>query len=625
LFQDVPGLGRFPASVVSWPGMRMSTSFDELRNCQSGGVTGSPLNKLQSGRALEFCLHTTTVQCWSQRHAWLVLLVIGFCIAPGRAERPLGDDTVDEAVLRNLADHLQHSKDWNRKGSNARSHIDSAAKQSAASAHHRGRAINTTQIDMRSAGVKNIRSHAAAMTASGTILRTRHAEGDTAAGNDKSTSDSSNTTHGQANVSKVSAARRSPSDTQASDMDDPSLVAQMGGALGAVGQPQVSNGTLDVQLALDGDLVANVDNEKDVGIVGTLMALVGGTGATIGGTGNLELDQDLVRRMRYQDKAVMLLLLVMYFVTLGFSASFAYRQALNDSPVTFYADPRYHDMVSEGHDVDAFLEAFNQSPKDVQLQVTGFVPVPPGVVGSIEWQGEYYYDAFSFALDLSPWVVREGTSYSSESEGAAGHESRIAGERLIEGIVAQDLEELRDHICHDSNDLSIVDLRKEVSWPNWEELATNIKHRIRQSGFNGIITVRRTESDSVSIYKNTPWANFMHSRTTKVLCALSVLGWMFYLPYMWLRCSSSCIRSRYVIDVSIDIYWQLIADKLSADGFSEDRSRDPTGPDAAVGESIAFATAATQGIWIPQSEFVRFNSISLGDASSLGTEESAVI
>lgn len=523
--------------------------------------------------SFKICPHSLPAQRWSQWHAWILLLVIASCIAEGGSERPLGDDKVSEAVLRHVAQHVQHSREGNRNTSDATSFIGNAANQSVASANQTG----------------------------------------DAAGHGKSSAHNSNTSYSQPNSSRVSAARKTPSDNESE------LIVEL------QGKPQ-DNDTMDFQFALD-EQIANAESTKDVGWLKSLMALVGGTGATIGGTGNLELDQDLVRRMRYQDKAVMLLLLVMYFVTLGFSASFAYRQALNDSPVTFYADPRYHDIVSEGYDMDTFLEAFNQSPKDVQLQVSGFVPVPPGVLGSIEWQGEYYYDAFSFALDLSPWVVRDGTSYSSESEGAVGQDSHIAGDRLIEGIVYQDLQDLRDHIRHNRNDLSIIDLRKEVSWPNWEELATNIKYRIRQSGFSGIITVHRTERDSVTIYKNTPWANFMHSRTTKVLCALSVLGWMFYLPYMWLRCTCSCIRSRYVIDVSIDTYWPLIADKLSADGFveqatTEDRNREPAGHDSTNGENTAAATAATQGNWIPQSEFVRFNSISFGDAGAPGPMES---
>jgi len=312
----------------------------------------------------------------------------------------------------------------------------------------------------------------------------------------------------------------------------------------------------------DPDDLDLADELGEVPVNEVIYALGGGTGATIGGTGSADLDRDLLRRMRYQDKAVMMLLLFMYFITLVFSANFAYRQALNDSPVRYYADPRFHDMVLEGNDVDRFLDTFNQSPKDMQLQVAGFIQVPSGMVSSVEWQGECYLDAFSFALDLSPWIVRENTT-----EGPP---------QLVDGFVAEDLETIHDWLVHDSNDLSIIELQKEVSWNNWEELATNIKHKIRQCGFAGIISVHRTECESVNVYKNTPWANFMHSRTTKVLCALSVVGWIFYLPYMYIRCNTTSARSHYRIDISINDYWGLISSKLSAEGFSDSSSAEGT-------------------------------------------------
>lgn len=318
---------------------------------------------------------------------------------------------------------------------------------------------------------------------------------------------------------------------------------------------------IDLEFSNSERVIESADLDKNVTTFKWLVALAGGTGATIGATGILALDEDLVRRMRYQDKAVMFLLMVMYFLTLAFSASFAYRQALNDSPVTFYADPRYHDMVAEGRERSHFLDSFGGPPKDVHLRVAGFMPVPAGILGSIEWQGEYYYDAWSFALDVSPWVVRE------ESTGAR---NALANSAIVEGIVAEDLEKLEYYINQDTNDLAVLELHKETAWPAWDELATNIKHKIRQEGFAGIISVHRTDTDVVSIYKNTAWANFMHSRTTKVLCALSVLGWLLYLPYMWLRCTTTQVRSRYTIEISIQSYWQLIVDKLTADGFVDE-------------------------------------------------------
>lgn len=318
---------------------------------------------------------------------------------------------------------------------------------------------------------------------------------------------------------------------------------------------------IDLEFNNSERVIESADLDKNVTTRKWLMDLAGGTGATIGATGILDLDEDLVRRMRYQDKAVMCLLLVMYFLTLAFSASFAYRQALNDSPVTFYADPRYHDMMAEGREQNHFLESFAGPPKDVHLQVAGFMPVAAGLLGSIEWQGEYFYDAWSFALDVSPWVVREGST---------GGGNTLDSPATIEGIVAEDLAKLDYYLNQDTNDLAVLELHKEVAWPSWDELATNIKHKIRQDGFSGVISVHRTDTDVVSIYKNTAWANFMHSRTTKVLCALSVLGWLLYLPYMWIRCTTTQVRSRYTIEISIQSYWRLIADKLTADGFVDE-------------------------------------------------------
>merc|ERR1719499_1427111 len=107
------------------------------------------------------------------------------------------------------------------------------------------------------------------------------------------------------------------------------------------------------------------------------MNIAGGTGASVSGTGDTMMDQALLRRMRYQDKAVMLLLLFAYTGSLLFSASIAYRQAINDSPVTYYADSRFHNLTTDGLDVESFLEAFKHPPGDAQLQVTGLVPLPP--------------------------------------------------------------------------------------------------------------------------------------------------------------------------------------------------------------------------------------------------------
>lgn len=294
-----------------------------------------------------------------------------------------------------------------------------------------------------------------------------------------------------------------------------------------------------------------------------LMDIGGGTGASVSGTGDTGMDQALLRRMRYQDKAVMLLLLMAYAGSLLFSASIAYRQAINDSPVTFYADPRFHNLTTDAEDVDSFLEIFNQPPSDAQLQVTGLVPLLPlpdyVVDAAVMWLGARYRVAFSFALDLSPWLVPQSIGDGTPEEGQSLGNV---------GVPREDIQLLRDYLATDTNDLSYVDLQKEVEWKDWEELATNIKSMIRQSGFNGYINVRRHCEEVVGVHKNKLWANFMHSRTTKVLLALSVVGWFVYQPYVWLRHSAITIRCKYRVDIGIGQYWPLIAEKIGPDGFN---------------------------------------------------------
>lgn len=309
-----------------------------------------------------------------------------------------------------------------------------------------------------------------------------------------------------------------------------------------------------------GDILAPRPGEK----LPVLMALGGGTGASIGVSGSSSVDRDLLRRMHYQDKAVMILVLLVYMVALGFSANLTYRQASNNSPVTYYADPRFHNLVMEGEELEVFLDTFNHAPKNIALRVAGFVPVVDETPASLRWRGENMQVAFTFSLDLSPWVVRE--THTTTSAGPTQQRRS-----LHDGALPEDRSAVHYFLRHDKNDLSYVEITKEVSWPDWEELATNIKHQIRKSGFTGLISVDRVETDALQVYKNKPWANFMHARATRVLCALSIIGWLFYVPYMWLRCKKVNMSSHHRVDVSISDYWPLIADKLSADGFQENR------------------------------------------------------
>lgn len=280
-------------------------------------------------------------------------------------------------------------------------------------------------------------------------------------------------------------------------------------------------------------------------------AVAGGTGAAIGGTGNAMLDKNLARRMRLQDEVVMMLMLLLYFTSLAFSAGMVYRQAANDSPVTFYAaGPGAFSATAHGHDVNDFLEAFNHAPKGAYLRVTGYRHATEFSQGAVRWKGEYFIVDFTFSLDLSVWVVRGAGTGSTE-----------------DGMPAEDIDLLRRWLRENNNDLATVQLKRLISWHNWEELATNIKHIIRQRGFDGIVDIDCAKEEGVTIYKNTHWANFMHKSTLKVIMVLSVVGWVLYVPYMWLRCSKLVVRSSHRVNIDIGDYWELISESLGAGGF----------------------------------------------------------
>ncbi|CAK9031171.1 unnamed protein product [Durusdinium trenchii] len=288
-----------------------------------------------------------------------------------------------------------------------------------------------------------------------------------------------------------------------------------------------------------------------------LMAVAGGIGASVGNTGSINFDRDLIRRMKMQDLVVMCLLLFVYFATLSFSACLAHRQAANRSRVKFYADPRMFINTADQDGEDAFLEAFNQQPKQVHLRVTGYLPVANNFPGSFFWRDGLYAVAFSFALDLTPWVAR-GTPENTDTDDEDSPEV---------GVASEDYAQLQKFLANNTNDLSIVQVRKHIQWQCWDELAMNIKHQIRQSGFEGVLSIDRTETEEMCVYKNTQWANFMHGKALKVLLALSVVGWIFYVPYMWMRCTYLPIRCAHHINISIGDYWQHIAEGLSANGF----------------------------------------------------------
>jgi len=323
-----------------------------------------------------------------------------------------------------------------------------------------------------------------------------------------------------------------------------------------------------------------------------LLAIGGGTGVTpVGDTlhGNAtHLRRGMDYRARSQTGAVLLLLITSYFVTIGISLNILYKQIENSSNVTFYADPRYHSLSMTGNEFSDFLFTFNQTPKHAFLRVSGLVPLEEDGSSSAaggggggsrqeaeeEVEGTAHRVAFTFALDLSSWIARMPGL-------APGGDRPQASEE--EGLAPEDLETIAYFLAYDNNDLSALRIQKETEWPGFQELVGNIQQRIRECGFEGVITVSLDGTEVMSVHKNKTWANFMLNRATKAMAAVSVVGMPPYLLYMWWRCRSITVRSRFRIEIPPDEYWPLIADQLGPDGFWA-TSVAPVVPDSAADE-----------------------------------------
>lgn len=153
---------------------------------------------------------------------------------------------------------------------------------------------------------------------------------------------------------------------------------------------------------------------------------------------------------------------------------------------------------------------------------------------------------FDVSLDLTPFVSGEGTL------------TDINTEKL-------------QYYLGTPNDLEVLVLKRFVEWECWEDIATNIRQRLRTLGFMGNLQIFLDSSDEVLVRKNCKWSNFVHNQATKVLVALSVVGVFFWVPYLMIRAKRVEVDSRFQISIAVDRYWNLISDGLNrADGYQTD-------------------------------------------------------
>jgi len=301
----------------------------------------------------------------------------------------------------------------------------------------------------------------------------------------------------------------------------------------------------------------------DIGKV--LMAIGGGTGTGIRNDSLPSMLGEQESLAQYQNDVCAGLVVVAYFVVLGLGVSYLRWQAEVRSSVTYFASGGVGAM--EGHDAVGFLTAFNQAPRQVLLHVTGRSP-PEDVVGG---QGPDAGDdgcrvAFNFALDLSQWIVHE--EWSIPECVAEGGEAAAVVRPLLGGIEAAELERLQGFMESDRNDLAVIVLRKRVTWHGWEDVATNIRQRIKQCGFRGSLSVRYEGLETIRVKKSRAWARFMHHPSLLVLCMLSAVAWPVYSAYMYWRCTEFPVDANFRVNIQAEDYWSLISDQLSASGFN---------------------------------------------------------
>eukprot|EP00928_Gymnodinium_smaydae_P073597 TRINITY_DN56788_c0_g1_i1.p1 TRINITY_DN56788_c0_g1~~TRINITY_DN56788_c0_g1_i1.p1 ORF type:complete len:554 (-),score=121.01 TRINITY_DN56788_c0_g1_i1:67-1728(-) len=376
------------------------------------------------------------------------------------------------------------------------------------------------------------------------------------------------------------------------------------------------------------------------------------------------------RNIHYQHLVATGMILMVFFGFLSTSVSMVYwrmrRRVQENSSVTYFSDggghPANDALLCESRRLDDFINAFDGPPSEPQLLIIGvrvpsqraaqearvsqnngllqddftatfydpFYPLANAseeqIVSAI-MAGEEVYGAsvaFSFALDLSPWLRSAGGSSraaqlqisvdpprqlwrrnsDAASDGSFGQggsglgeddQSNASGaaeeqdtstaasdarERRV-GMSDEDLSKVEAFLAQDSNDLACVEICKEIIWEDWEELSLNIRACLRQRGFNGAVRIFLKGNESIEVFKNKTWAHFMRSQVTRVLAALSLVGWLFYEVYVKLRTSRLVVKSVHRVEVPLSTYWDLVGSKLTANGFIPDEDR-PRAADSAT-------------------------------------------
>lgn len=329
----------------------------------------------------------------------------------------------------------------------------------------------------------------------------------------------------------------------------------------------------------------NLAADRTAGIMERVADGVGPAAYSRSPASNNELKFELRKRLVAQDKATVLILVFVLLVAIFVSCLGVYQFSSDPSQVAFYTDPKFNRqrLLCCQPDMGSFLEAFNSPPETASLRIVG-KRVSPG-------------DQLRNGRARAQPPVPESPPQTEESDvrplGTLGHLGRqllLPGRRASlsdgsvmfdfsldlssfisgEGQLASEAEEqkLCRHFGSD-NPLEIVVLRKKVIWPNWGDVATNIRQKLRTEGFAGDVEIRFDSEEEMRIYKNDRFQNFVRTPITHVLAVLSGVGPLFWFPYLYFRTSIVHIETHFKIEVDLSRYWDMIAVGLSPEhGFS---------------------------------------------------------
>jgi len=281
-------------------------------------------------------------------------------------------------------------------------------------------------------------------------------------------------------------------------------------------------------------------------------------------TGSRNVNRDLRKRLQIQDLATVTLLITAFVATIVLSCSSVYQVAHDPSPAAYYSEPRGYQqrVICETNDADAFLLAFNTQPQNARLRITGRNPEPGGFRRFLRTLNAHTTQPrglaallpmrqrrrqsvlFDVSLDLSPFIT-------------AG-DARVSDENMM----------ILQKYLNTNNHLESILIQKHVDWPLWEDVATNIRQRLRTLGFPGDVEVRFEAQDELLVYQNQKWSNFVRNRVTQALVVISIFGAAFWLPYVWVRSKTTKVETRFRINVDPARYWELVQEGLNAaEGF----------------------------------------------------------